>query len=38
MPNPDKPELKIEDCRLKIYGIARAAQALAPLCLFYLNR
>jgi hypothetical protein len=29
-PNPDKPELKIEDCRLKIYGIARAAQALAP--------
>jgi hypothetical protein len=28
-PNPDKPELKIEDCRLKIYGIASAAQALA---------
>jgi hypothetical protein len=29
--NPDRPELKIEDLRLKIYGIA-------SLCLFYLNR
>jgi hypothetical protein len=27
-PNPDKPELNIEYCRLKIYGIA-------SLCLFY---
>ena len=30
-PNPDKPELNIADCRLKIYGIA-------SLCLLYYNR
>jgi hypothetical protein len=29
-PNPDKPELKIEELILKICCIARAAQALAP--------
>jgi hypothetical protein len=28
--SPDKPELNIEDLRLKICGIARATQALAP--------
>jgi len=27
-PNPDKPELKIENCRF--VDVARAAQALAP--------
>jgi hypothetical protein len=30
-PNPDKPELNIDDLRLKICGIA-------SLCLFNLNR
>ena len=29
-PNPDKPELNIDDWRMKFCGIARAAQALAP--------
>ena len=33
--SPDKPELNIEDLRLKICGIARAAQALAPRVALY---
>jgi hypothetical protein len=39
LPNPDKPELKIEDCKLNIYGcrcapsffiIDRSTQSLDP--------
>ena len=41
-PNPDKPELNIDDLRLKIFGIALRGVGVKPpyepeasLCLFY---